>query len=115
MRVPPHRPKLPPRGFTASAHEGNVDMQEGHGVPNNQPLRIARRRHGCRTLTLRIASGAVIGTLAASCVSPPGNQTSVAVSPAAPAAFSRERLIGNWGIASFHTEKDRKRTEGEAR
>jgi hypothetical protein len=57
----------------------------------------------------------VIGTLAASCVSPPDNQTSVAVSPAAPAAFSRERLIGNWGIASFHTEKDRKRTEGEAR
>jgi hypothetical protein len=33
----------------------------------------------------------------------------------APAAFARERLIGRWGIASFHSEKDRQRTEREAR
>ena len=32
-----------------------------------------------------------------------------------PAAFTRERLIGRWGIASFHNEKDRPRTEREAR
>jgi hypothetical protein len=33
----------------------------------------------------------------------------------APAAFERERLIGRWGIASFHNDKDRARTEREAR
>ena len=33
----------------------------------------------------------------------------------APATFARERLIGQWGIASFHNDKDRKRTEAEAR
>jgi hypothetical protein len=36
-------------------------------------------------------------------------------SPMAPAAFARERLIGRWGVASFHDGKDRKRTESEAR
>jgi hypothetical protein len=33
----------------------------------------------------------------------------------APAAFARERLIGRWGVASFHDDKDRRRTEAEAR
>lgn len=33
----------------------------------------------------------------------------------APAAFARERLVGQWGSASFHTDKDRQRTEREAR
>ena len=33
----------------------------------------------------------------------------------APAGVSRDALVGRWGIASFHTEKDRKRTEAEAR
>jgi hypothetical protein len=44
--------------------------------------------------------------------------SSEAPSPAAveaPAAFARERLIGRWGIASFHTDKDRPRTEREAK
>jgi hypothetical protein len=44
--------------------------------------------------------------------------TSEGTSPSsveAPAAFTRERLIGRWGIASFHNEKDRQRTEREAR
>lgn len=33
----------------------------------------------------------------------------------APAAFTRERLIGRWGVASFHDDKDRQRTEREAK
>ncbi|UZF94172.1 hypothetical protein [Bosea sp. NBC_00550] len=33
----------------------------------------------------------------------------------APTNVTRDALIGRWGIASFHTEKDRKRTESEAR
>ena len=34
---------------------------------------------------------------------------------AAPAAFDRERLVGRWGVASFHADKDQKRTEAEAK
>ena len=33
----------------------------------------------------------------------------------APANVSPDALVGRWGIASYHTEKDRKRTEAEAR
>jgi hypothetical protein len=33
----------------------------------------------------------------------------------APPAFPVETLVGNWGIASFRDEKDRKRTENMAR
>lgn len=32
-----------------------------------------------------------------------------------PSGISREALIGSWGIASFHTDKDRKRTEAQAK
>lgn len=38
-----------------------------------------------------------------------------AASAPAPAGLSRDALIGRWGVASFHAEKDRKRTEAEAR
>jgi hypothetical protein len=49
------------------------------------------------------------------CTATTGDTPLAASSAAAPAAFGRERLIGRWGIASFHNEKDRKRTESEAR
>jgi hypothetical protein len=51
--------------------------------------------------------------LVAACVST--QVQPVALDPSPPASLQRERLIGKWGIASFHTEKDRKRTEAEAR
>lgn len=40
---------------------------------------------------------------------------SSAASAPAPTNITRDALVGRWGIASFHTEKDRKRTEAEAR
>ncbi len=40
---------------------------------------------------------------------------SVAATAPAPTNVTRDALVGRWGIASFHTEKDRKRTEAEAR
>lgn len=47
---------------------------------------------------------------------PPVASGSAAGAPApAPAGISRDALVGRWGVASFHTEKDRKRTEAEAR
>lgn len=43
------------------------------------------------------------------------SSSSASASAPAPAGISRDALVGRWGIASFHTEKDRKRTEAEAR
>lgn len=40
---------------------------------------------------------------------------SVGAAPPPPASFTNERLIGRWGIASYHTDKDRKRTEAQAK
>jgi hypothetical protein len=37
------------------------------------------------------------------------------VSAAGPAPYSVDRLIGAWGVASFREEKDRARTEAQAR
>lgn len=45
----------------------------------------------------------------------PSVASSGAASAPVPANVSRDALIGRWGVASFHTEKDRKRTEAEAR
>lgn len=45
---------------------------------------------------------------------PPVASGGVASAPA-PAGLSRDALIGRWGVASFHTEKDRRRTQAEAR
>ncbi|AMJ63576.1 hypothetical protein AXW83_09330 [Bosea sp. PAMC 26642] len=49
------------------------------------------------------------------CASTPVQEASIVTSPSAPGAFPRDRLVGNWGSASFHNAKDRKRTEAEAR
>ena len=49
------------------------------------------------------------------CAITPDDTSLAAASTAAPAAFGRERLIGRWGIASFHNYKDRRRTETEAK
>ncbi|WP_377847652.1 hypothetical protein [Bosea sp. UC22_33] len=46
---------------------------------------------------------------------PPVASGGGAASAPAPAGISRDALVGRWGVASFHTEKDRKRTEAEAR
>jgi hypothetical protein len=42
---------------------------------------------------------------------PPVASSGSAASAPAPAGISRDALVGRWGVASFHTEKDRKRTE----
>ena len=74
----------------------------------------ASPRHAFFATSLAVMAAA----LAAGCASTPVERAAV-VAPAAvttaPAAFPRERLVGNWGSASFHNAKDRKRTEAEAR
>lgn len=87
-------------------------------------LRLRRRRafnqwsldaspHRQVNVILTVAASIVLtvpGCTGTSVIAPPSRP-----SVAAPAAFDRERLIGRWGIASFHNSKDRRRTEGEAR
>jgi hypothetical protein len=60
------------------------------------------------------AVAAVVGVAVAGCTLTSGEAPSSAAVEA-PAAFARERLIGRWGVASFHTDKDRPRTEREAK
>ena len=65
------------------------------------------------------ALGLLLPLLLAGCgggegLSPSGGSAASAPAPA-PAGITRDVLIGRWGIASYHTEKDRKRTEAEAR
>jgi hypothetical protein len=62
-----------------------------------------------------IAVLSILALTASACALAPGETPSAGVSAAAPAAFERDRLVGRWGIASFHNEKDRRRTETEAR
>ena len=35
--------------------------------------------------------------------------------PSVPSKISAEKLIGRWGVAAYHRDSDRPRTEGEAR
>lgn len=65
---------------------------------------------------------AAMGASLAGCSWNPIEAVSTAPAPqapppvvAAPAAFSVDRLIGNWGVASYRDEKDRARTETQAR
>ena len=60
------------------------------------------------------AVAGVVSLFAAGCTLTSGGAPSSAAVEA-PASIPRERLIGRWGIASFHTDKDRPRTEREAR
>jgi hypothetical protein len=73
-----------------------------------------------RELRRRAATGACLfgaALLLAGCGSTSGGPGggAAAVGASAPSSIQRERLIGRWGIASFHTEKDRKRTEAQAK
>lgn len=74
-----------------------------------------------RALGRRAATGACLfsaALLLAGCGStserPAGGGVAVG-GASTPSSIPRERLIGRWGIASFHTEKDRKRTEAQAK
>ena len=49
------------------------------------------------------------------CVSQPGETAGGARVAAAPAAYPVDRLVGSWGVASYRDEKDRGRTEAQAR
>jgi hypothetical protein len=72
----------------------------------------ARIWHGARPGVL---AASLLALLAASCAMTPSGTPTSRASVAAPSSITRQQIVGRWGIASFHTEKDRKRTEAEAR
>ena len=80
--------------------------------PPAEPLRAQRPALAILAccLLLPLALAACGGGQSSSSAS----SSSMASAPA-PAGVSRDALVGRWGVASFHTEKDRKRTEAEAR
>jgi hypothetical protein len=80
-----------------------------HGSPEARLVRAPRRRSGPR-----LALAALVALAAAGCAGTPDGPGGAAVG-SAPPAFSRDRLVGRWGVASFHDGKDRARTEREAR
>lgn len=81
-------------------------MTERHAVPNAKRFQIGGP-----------ACGLLLPLLLAGCGGGEGLLSSggSAASAPAPAGISRDALVGRWGIASYHTDKDRKRTEAEAR
>lgn len=72
-----------------------------------------RRRLAPLATGATLALAVVIGGCLSGADEPRAPQTQVA-SVAAPSTISVNTVIGRWGIASFHNEKDRKRTEGQA-
>jgi len=67
-----------------------------------------------RDFRFGFAVAAVVALAVGACSLTSSNAPSTTVTEA-PAAFARERLVGRWGVASFHTGKDRQRTEREAK
>jgi hypothetical protein len=68
----------------------------------------------------RAGSALTLALLLAGCAAIPdigGNNPGPAVPPVGEVkpAYTSDSLVGRWGIASFHQEKDRARTEKEAR
>jgi hypothetical protein len=69
--------------------------------------RFAVRRKGCAAA----AALALVGL--AGCATEPPIAPTPAV--AAKAAFTADALVGRWGVGAYHLDKDRPRTEKEAR
>ncbi len=81
------------------------------------PAELHRAQHPALAA---LACSLVLPLLLAGCgggesLPPVASGSAAGASAPAPANISRDALVGRWGVASFHTEKDRKRTEAEAR
>ena len=101
---------MPPEASIAGVRmDGNGRRSES--VSSFVAPRILLSRHGA----LRgLAAAAIVAPMLVGCTTSGSGPATVA-NVEAPAAFARERLVGRWGVASFHTDKDRPRTEREAR
>ena len=73
---------------------------------------LQRLRAPCLAAALAALTAGCAGMMDTIAPSAPAPSPSIA---SAPPAFPVETLVGNWGVASFRDEKDRKRTENMAR
>lgn len=73
-----------------------------------------RLRHSPLSTSSAVMLAALLGGCLSGADEPRTPQTQVVALVAAPSTISVNTVIGRWGIASFHNEKDRKRTEGQA-
>jgi hypothetical protein len=94
-------------------------VQDGHGGTGHssapQKWRPSHSGGVSPCAPALILSVAVMGIVVSGCVSTMDATRAADAGVIAPAAFGRERLVGRWGVASFHDEKDQTRTENEAR
>lgn len=77
---------------------------------------IPKRAGGIRTKRSGLLTGAcVVGLplLLAACSM--GDSFAPSKKAASPTGITRDAIVGSWGIASFHNDKDRKRTEAQAK
>ena len=102
---------MPFASLTTEADVGQA-REHGQGQPFAAKARPASSHPG---INMILAIAGIVTFITSGCTMTSVEAPASAANVAAPAAFSRERLIGRWGIASFHSDKDRKRTESEAR
>jgi hypothetical protein len=93
--------------------EAGLAKPRHHGQTSSQMGEAMRRVAGLLLMTLA-AGLAGCQSLGLGSATPPA-APAPDVSEAAPAPYSVERLIGAWGVASYRDEKDRVRTEAQAR
>jgi hypothetical protein len=74
------------------------------------------RRQACGPVRVRaLAAGSLVALVVTACGTMSTDTAAPRASVAAPASIQRQQIVGRWGIASYHTDKDRRRTEAEAR
>ena len=95
-----------------------ITEMDARTIESRKPISPSVGLFGTALLFRKFRAGpavaGVVSLFVAGCTLASGGAPSSAVIEA-PASFTRERLIGRWGVASFHVEKDRARTEREAR
>lgn len=94
------------RGLFSGSGQAAEVADSGRSSP------AARRpRSGATTITAILVAGLTL----AGCAMMPEERQTFSQPAATGLAITRDQLVGRWGIASFHDEKDRKRTEAQAR
>ena len=97
---------MPPEAsITGVRMDGNGRRSESVSSFVAPRMLLSRHRALCG-----LAAAAIVAPMLVGCTSSGSGPAPVA-NVEAPAAFARERLVGRWGVASFHTDKDRPRTE----
>ena len=86
---------------------GHSEMVMHSGAPSCTSRVPKRLGYACAIPLLCAALSGCAGT--------PGETALAPHAAATPAAYPVDRLVGRWGVASFRVEKDRARTEAQAR